>query len=329
MTHPRILTACLLLAAALYSPLAGAPFVFEDAHYLSSQPVWRVPGRALTTASIHATGEPAMAHLANVTLHLLNGALVYRVALLVTGPTAAVGAAAVFLLHPLNSEAVSYVAARGELLVTLCALLAVWGALTGRWFACGLAVLGAALSKEIGLVVVPLVVVTLANFRRGLPQARLVRDGLVCGTGLVTGAAWLHVSSWIAMGATGGGSVYPWTEFAQLQLGAVWRLLTLAVWPVGFSVDHDVLMLGGGWRVLADALTAGSLFLLAWAWTRAPVLAWSLAWVALAVVPRFLFPTVEFIREYQLYPAMVGVSMLLGSGLAALWPLPLVKESFA
>lgn len=327
MTHRRVLTACLLLTAALYSPLAGAPFVFEDVHYLSSQPVWRVPGRALTTVSI--SSHPAAAHLTNVALHLVNGALVYRVALLVTSPAAAVCAAGVFLLHPLNSEAVSYVAARGDLLVTLFALVAAWSALTGRWLVCGAAVLGAGLSKEIGLVVVPLAVVTLAIFRQGLPQTRLVRDALLCGAGLVMGAAWLHVSSWIAMSAAGGGSVYPWMTFVQWQLGMLARLLTLAVWPIGFSIDHDALTLAGGWLALGGALIAASLCAAAWAWKRAPVLAWGLAWAVLTVAPRFLVPTIEFFHEYYLYAAMVGVSVLLGSGLAAIWPAPLLKESLA
>lgn len=316
----------LLVTALVYSPLRTAWFVYEDDHGITGATTWTMPGRGLTQWAYGVLGTQAPAqHAVNVGLHLTVGVLVYAVAAVIATPLAGVLAATMLLLHPLSSEAVSYLSARGDLFVALFTLLVVWAVLTwtdrrGAWrlAVAGMALLGAALSKEIGLVAIPLVVLTLLVFRRGLPQTGWLTSALWGGLGVVAGATWWRVSTWIVTAHGDGGAVFDWPTFVTLQLTAVWHLLALIVWPAGFSIDHDIIGLAFAWRIAAAALTASVAVLGVWAWRRAPLVAWVIGWVALCVAPRVVFASTEFVHEYHLYPAMTAVSIGIGV-LAARW----------
>lgn len=317
------LLALLLWAAAVYAPLQGAPFVYEDAQSLATVVEWQIPGRGLTAWTFQVVGrDAATAHLVNLALHLANGFLVALLASTLAGPLVASGAALVFLLHPLNSEAVSYVTGRADLLVTLFALLSTWFAVqwadrAGFWrlALCGLSLVGAALSKEIGIVAVALVVLTLRVWRPKVPAALLLINGVWLLAGIVVGVMWDRLAGWMTVS---GGSVFPWPAFAALQLAQTWALLARVIVPVGFSIDHDVLAYGSTWHLIAGLLTVQALALGIWAWKRAPIVAWGIAWIAICVAPRFVFGGNEFLKEYQLATAMVGVSVLAGVALAAI-----------
>ena len=165
------LAGLLVLTAALYAPTRTHRFVYEDHNWLRAvtemPAVSLMPSRALSYATHHLTWrlvgfDPGLYHLGNVALHLMNGLLVYAVAVALIPGSAAVWGAGVFLLHPLNSEAVNYVSARTDLLMTGGVLLAVWLSLGRLTYWRGVGIAGAlvlaALSKEIGLIGVPLVV---------------------------------------------------------------------------------------------------------------------------------------------------------------------------
>lgn len=310
----------LALAAWLYSPMLAAPFVWQDADYRGLAVGWAFPGRGLARWTWARAADSASAHALNIGLHLMNGALVALVASRVIAPVAAVCAAGVFLLHPLNSESVAYATGRADLLVTLFALLAVYGALRGGWWRVlmALALVGAAVSKEIGVIAVGLVVLTLAIWR---PQCRPSSVGVavLCGLGgLLIGAMWAQFRAWSVF--SNGSPWMDWPTFAVVQLVAIWDLLLRAVWLGGYSIDHDPVAVGAGWRWLCVLLTVQAVALMVWAWRRAPVLAWSLAWIAACLGPRLIFADYEFITEYKFSTAMVGVSVLMGSALARLVP---------
>ena len=321
--HTRALIGLLLLTTWLYSSVVSAPFVFEDAKALQQIPGWSLPGRGLTQWTWMAIGyDSPTAHAVNIGLHLVNGTLVAVLGSALAGPTAGVVAAGVLLLHPLSSEAVSYVTGRADLLVTLFVLLGVW--LTVRWsqdggawrLACvGASLVLAAMSKEIGLIGIPLTVWTLIVVRR-LPHTVWLLHGLWLGLGLVVGGAWDRIAGWIGMSGHNGGSVFAWPEFAALQLVAVWRVLLLTLWPVGFTIDPDIIGLAPTWHVWTGLLTLLTGALVVWAWRRAPLLAWGLGWVGICVAPRFVFATNEFMKEYQSLTAFAGLSVLLGVALA-------------
>lgn len=324
--HGLALACLLALSFCLYLPMRDAPFMYEDTSWLKavSAPVgWQVPSRALTVASYQAQAgvavDPKPFHTANFLLHLTNGALVAAVALPMVGATTAVFAASVFLLHPLNSEAVSYVSARPDLLLTFFALVAVLAAWRGGWWwaLAGSAFVGAAMSKEIGLVVVPCVALTVVLWKR--PAFQMAAAPLWLGLGLVVGAMWPVMTNWLTLPLHAGGSSLLWTEILVRQLAAVWRLLALFVWPVGFTVDHDMYALGEPWRLAVVGLTMLAAVGIVLAWRRWPVVAWSLGWMVMSLAPRLIFQSSEWINEHQMYLPMVGVSVLGGLVLEALW----------
>ena len=321
-----VLLGLLTLTAGLYLPLRAAPFVYEDFHWQGGLPTpqgWQLPSRALSMASFDLTRTAPAAHLANVGLHLANGALVYGVAAALIPGAAAVWAAGVWLLHPLNSAAVSYVSARTDLLMTCGVLLAVWGSLRASWWGWGVTALGAlmaALSKEIGLVAFPLVWMTQVVWR---PQTWLARwgwVGIALGAGLV---ARTTLSHFLTNTPELGGSPLFWPQFLVLQLSALWHLLALVPpspeWRSGFSIDHDVLAIGAAGQVTAVMLTGLVLAVAAALWRVSAMTVWVVGWVSVALLPRFVVRSSEFVTEPQMYLSMVGISLGLGVLAARLW----------
>lgn len=335
--RPRVvLLAALLVTAAVYAPLRSAPMVHEDVRYLSavSLPLTLGPsGRAATWASFRVTPDAPSAHVGNVALHLVNGALVAGVGSALAGPWAGVLAASVFLLHPLQVEAVAYITGRADLLVTGFTLIALWCALTwtdrgGVWRLVVLAhaLAGAALSKEIGVIAVPLVGFTVAAWRRREWAAELLTGGL-CVVAAVLACLWSgSLAAWLETPAHLGGMAHTWPMYARLQATQLAELLTLAVWPAGLSIDHDPVAVPLALQGVAVALVLGLIALVVWAWRRHPMVAWALGFVLIAVAPRFVVGSSEFLKEYQFVLATVGLSVWLGSAVASSLSAPVWRE---
>ncbi len=134
---------------ALYSPLAGHPFLtFDDRDYVTANPYvhggvsWNTIKWAFTSTEAanwhpltwlsHALDyqlfalNPAGHHLDSVLIHALNAVLLFLLLAWVTkrvGPSLAV--AALFAVHPINVESVAWVAERKNVLSTFFFLLAI------------------------------------------------------------------------------------------------------------------------------------------------------------------------------------------------------------
>lgn len=340
----------LALTALLYRPSLTHGYTYEDENWLPSlgQPrTMQIPGRQLTywTHDItwRLTGRDAtLPHAVNLLLHLVNGVVLYAV-LTHLAPALALATAAVFLLHPLSSSAVLYLSGRTDLLMTTGILVALWGALGRptwwRW-SLGLAgLLGAAASKEVGLVGVGLLGLTLGCWHRWPSMSRMAASRALTGLlgagamalGVAIGAAWRPVWSWATMNSPSvGGASLPWTESTLLQLGALWHLVWLVVWPVGLSIDHDALAVSPLALRGAVVLTGLALGVACGVWRTVPCVAWGVLWVAIALLPRFVVRTSEFVTEPQMYLPMVGISVIFGAALTWLWsPGPSVLERSA
>ena len=329
------------LAVLVYVASLDAPFVYEDTQGITAArtPIaWSFPSRDLTTWTWHLQADPyllnpARYHAVNLGLHLVNGALVALIGSAVISPAAGVGAAAVLLLHPLNSEAVSYVTARTDLLMTVWTLLAVWLALrvtTWGWLAVGTCVALAGLSKEIGLVALPLVLWTLLVYRREalVRDAKWVAGGWIA-LGVLGGALYPTLITWMQLSPNTGGTGMAWIEYARYQLTALTYLLWHLVDWRGLSIDHDIIALSNYWALIGGLLAIHGIALVALTWRRAPLIAWAIGWLALSVLPRFLFPTNEWLRESQLYLGIAGLSVPLGALLAWPWTVPVWRERTA
>lgn len=329
MAHRASLTAVWgagLLTVGLSLLVLHAPLIYDDENVLlemtqapSLSVREAIPGRGLTIFSHYAIwrgwGVDVLAcHLANLALHLLNGVLAYHL-LRRFAPSLAWLVVAIFWVHPLAMGTVAYITARADLLVTMWILLAVWLALgpltVWRGLAMGAAVLLAGMSKEIGLVAIPLVALTRVCWARRVVGTRPVVVSLVVVLMAVCVARGSTLWAWATL------TDVPWTEGAWRQLGMIGHLLSLAVWPAGLSLDHDVLDVAA-WVPWLTASGGVGLALLAWR-MASPLGLWALGWVVITVAPRFVFRTHEFLTEPQLYLSWLGVCVWLALAVATLW----------
>lgn len=327
--HWSGLLVLIVLTAGLYAQTWGAPFVYEDERVFrgvtEAPAVPLAPSRALTAWTYHLTwrwagGTPALFHAGNVALHLVNGALVFALAQALV-PGAALAAAFVFLLHPLSSSATAYLTGRSDLLMTTGVLLALVLTLTGSawwrwglaWACCGLA----AMSKEIGVVALPILVLTHVVWRPDTAGRAWV--GLWVAAGAAAGWMWAPLLNWLTMPAHIGGGAVSWPAFVLLQNAALWHLLAL-VNPFGaFSIDHDVLAIQPFVRVQLLFLTALCIVVTPLLWRLYPAAVWAMGVIALSVLPRFVFQTSEWITEVHMYLPFVAISVFAGLGAHALW----------
>ncbi|MGB8932865.1 MAG: hypothetical protein WCC48_16595 [Anaeromyxobacteraceae bacterium] len=258
------------------------------------------PLRTLAFAlAYHAWGlAPLGYHLVNLLLHLVNVLLVRALARRYLGdPRWALLAAALFAVHPLNSEAVAGVVGMGDLLSTafvLAALrlhadLAPAGVVDWRR-AAGVVALscGALLSKETALVL-PLLVVA----HELLLGERLVRFGrarLAYLGALFASAAGFFALRTAVIGGLNAGR-YEGLTFARtmwMQADVLARYLRFLVAPAGLSVRHAIRIPSSFFEpriVLSVAAIAGCVAAAVAARRRAPVLAFGIAWFFIALLP--------------------------------------------
>ena len=198
------------------------------------------------------------------------------------GVLVAFGAAAIWLLHPIQTEAVDYLTQRTELLVSACYLLAVyasiraWDAASRRrrrgWMsaACAAALLGAA-SKEV-IVTLPLVLVLYDRAFRVESWRALwrIRERIAFYAALVVTIAVTLAAVGVGSraGTAGFSSGMPWYAYAYTQAWAIARYLRLMLWPVGLIYDYGQQPIHGisgvPGLIVVTALVGATVF----AWTR-------------------------------------------------------------
>lgn len=324
----------LVVALIIYMPAFRGPFVFDDltlpvlqkqnsaqwTQYLTAvRPLYYL--NLLAQYRLHGD-NPLPFHLVNWLLHALNALLLYgillRYARLADLPgrgaiTAAAFGAGLFLLHPLNTEAVSYIASRSEVLSVLFAFLA-WrlfldqraprlgfGAMVGV-----LALLMLALAvKEHVIALIAVFLLTDLLFGRWRDNLRyylpLGLFGVAAGAYLLAQAS----NNTAGFGVEGATPVAYFTT----QGAVIWRYLQLVVLPVGQSVDHafpiGVSMLGiAGWAALAAVAF--------WLWKKGPKLAffgWLVFLVMLAPTSSIV-PIADAMAERRLYLALPGLALV-------------------
>jgi len=299
---PGFVAIILLAAGALaYHNSFTGPFVFDDAHSIVDNPTilslgsaWRPPadggltvsGRPVLNFSLAVNyalsgTDPWSYHALNLLIHL-SGALVLfglvRRTLLQPrlavryGPaaTATSGvAAALWLLHPLQTESVTYVIQRAESLVSLWYLLTLYsfvratapgasGRLPSRLWAvlCVLCCLLGMATKEV-MVSAPLLVAFYDRiFIAGSWRAVWTRRR---GFHLALAATWLVLFTLVmATGGRGGtagfGTAVTPLAYALTQVQVIVHYLRLTVWPSPLVLDYGTVVVDGWTAVIAPAL---------------------------------------------------------------------------
>lgn len=344
------------LAIAAWANALRTPFVFDDDVAIVGNesirrlwppwmPLWAPARRVmagrplpnLTLAINYALGglDPWGYHAVNVALHVAAGLALFgivRRTLPRAGlPAAIVGAAsalalavaAVWLVHPLQTDAVTYVTQRTEVLMGLCYLVTLYAAIRA-WDAprpwTVVAIIACALgmtSKEVMVSAPAMVLVYDWVFFAPFAETWRRRRGLYAGlaaTWLVLGALLVFTPRTDTIGFDAG--IGPW-EYLTTQAGVLTQYLRLALWPDALCIDHGV-WVAHGWReiVLPGALVVALVAATVWALARRRPGGFLGAWFFGILAPTSsVVPIVtEVMAERRLYLPLAAVVMLVVIG---------------
>lgn len=332
-------------AALAYLNALEAAFQFDDYRVIVDNPkahgldAWwaAMPGiRPLLKLSyaLNWSVSPAAFgfHAVNVLLHLANVALVWRLSAHFPLPSAWQGgrgervrlvATLLFALHPIQTEAVTYVSGRSMSLMALFGLAALLAWLEAArqprppvWRGLSLALFAAAVAtKEVALVL-PLALL-LIPFPG--PAARPIRPALVLG-GLLAGLLgllWLLGYGYLLTTPPPRGlaaNLASETHALAYLIGQLFR-------PHALNIDPDLPEFAG-WATLPALEAAVLAGLAAYAWharRRHPWLFFGLAWWLLLLLPTHsLIPRADLASERHVYLAALGLYWIAGVALASL-----------
>ncbi len=319
----------------VYSPALNGPFVLDDLSLPFASPeAERLPfrqwilNRPALMASYYANfamsgAGPFSYHVTNVFLHFLTGLVVFAILRKWFTPALAGFGAGLFLFHPLQTEAVAYVASRSDVLSTLAGYgglaFYLWRKRDGRAIgfvdaAVSLASVGCAvLAKEQAVVLPALFLLT--DFFTGDRITRNWRLHLPVAAAGIAGGIWV-LSSLRLSGGTAGFSVegIRWSEYFLTQCRVIWRYLALAVVPLWQNVDPQVAVS----RSMADPIVLAALAGLAAvsgaAWIfrgKFPmaVLGW-FVWLALIAPTSSFVPLADVAAERRMYFPFLGLVLI-------------------
>ena len=330
----------------LYSPALGAPFVFDDfvLPYQRGSPqdllawVSGVRPFLMLTYWLNARmsgNSPLGYHLLNLIIHAVNTGLVFLVLsrlLALSGGVSAravrvasVIGAAVFLIHPLQTESVSYVAGRSESLAAFFVLLAYVVFLYRRqeaisWVETAVVLTLFALgvtAKENAVSLAGVLVLTDVYWPRAF-SARGLRINWKLYAAMAAGvivAVW-KVFRMLAAAPSAGFSLpgVTWYQYGFTQARSFFTYVRLAVIPVGQSIDHD-------YPVSHTILEHGAIFYLAalaglialcYAWRRRyPLACFGLFLTLILLAPTSsIVPILDPLVERRMYLPLIGLILI-------------------
>ncbi|MBA4387874.1 MAG: hypothetical protein C0404_07825 [Verrucomicrobia bacterium] len=369
-THTTLVQVSILCLVGLVSYLNtfNSPFLFDDFQTIVNNPSmrqgWQVlfcprPVGDLTFRLNYAVGQLNVAdyHLTNIVIHLLAGLLLFgvirrtlllpRFAGAFEGPAGwlALVSAAMWLVHPLQTQSVTYICQRYESLMGLFTLLALYGfvrsgdsARPRLWVDMALASCILGMGVKQNMLIVPILILLYDYVFVAVSMSELIRTRWKTHVALF--ATWLVLvaQTFVYMGSTSdstGDSMFvkqlsPW-EYFVTQWGVIAHYLQLSfvplrqcldyAWPMADSV-HQVLWQG----LLLVLLGLSSLVALA----RRNPFGYLGAWFFVCLGPTSSFmPTGDMAFEHRMYLPLAGVVATvvfagyhLGSKLwkAAAWP---------
>jgi hypothetical protein len=334
--------AVLLIAAVLYRPALHSPFIFDDTHLpfdTTSAPrplsVWLSGVRPVLMFSYWVNyrlggGDPFGYHLVNLLIHVANAVLVYFVILRVLSmagwnrPRAtafsAVGAV-VFLVHPLQTDAVSYIAGRSESLASFFMLLAFVVFLYRReesitWLE-AIAVMSlfgiAVATKENAAAVAGLPVLTDLFWQRQSSNRRLRTNWRLYSLMAPASVIALFLVFRLLAGANSAGfSLHnlTWKQYGFTEARALFRYVQMTILPVGQSIDHDfpisktIWDYGAGWFLALWAVLLVFVILLR---RRLPLACFGLLMFLLLLAPTSsVVPVLDPLVERRMYLPLIG-----------------------
>ena len=342
---PLAILAALL---AVYWPALHGAILYDDSllpvFRAGGPPAWLTyfrGGRPLYYLSLHldyllAGPDTLFYHLTNVALHFCVGGQVFfilRKALELTGSARreasllSLFGSLVFLFHPLQTEAVAYIASRSESLSTLCAygalalLLAVgdapitWGraALVLGLLATGTLVKEHVVAMAAVVLVVDWWLKGRGSFSRLASNWRL-HAALVAGAIVAVPAIVWYVTRHSSSSA---GLAVPdttWYRYLFTQFEAIWIYIRLFVFPINQSLDYNLPSVGGLFEplVLLGLVGLAGLLYLAWRYrARCPLAALGIVVFLILLAPTSsVIPIADTVAERRVYLPSIGLLLV-------------------
>ena len=376
--HAIAVAVLLLLGALAYANSLSGPFVFDDernivqnraVHWTSLAPANFVgltrthePTRFIAYASFginHALGglEPWGYHATNVAIHLATALLVYALALAILGTLAraeepallggstshwtALATALLFLLHPLQTQAVTYVVQRMTSLCAFFYLASLLAYVHGRGaespgrrnalFALGLLLWALALGTKQNAATLPIAILLYEWLVVQKADVDWLKRNAAYGGGailvlMVVGLALLGNSPFAGLQAAYDHYDFTMGQRLLTEPRVVWFHLSQVLLPLPSRLNllHDVTP---STSLFAPVTTAASLAGLAallvlalWLIPRQRLLAFCILWFGLHLVIESSVVALDLIFEHRMYLPMVGVCLGIAWAIFALAP---------
>jgi Flp pilus assembly protein TadD len=361
MRHLLVVLGLAAAVGAVYGRTLGGSFIYDDVFHIVENPGLRDLGdlRSVLRPGVQETrpvfllslalnyrlggSDPAGYRLLNLVLHFLCALLLYGLALQMVRDLAAgrslagkpVGTAAwfpalsalLFALHPLATEAVTYVNSRSGLLAAVLGLAGMLGYVRHldrppgparvALFAGALLCTALAMGSKESAVVYPLLLgAYLVVFRHGGSLRAALRPSLwpLLACVLLVPLLFLLVDN-PHRGTVGPGTL-PLVHHWLTQLRVLAYLLYLVLVPLSQNIDYDFRVSTGlgDWQVwAAAALLALLAYRAVGVRRRAPILFFAWLWFFGGLAPtNSLVPFLDFIAERHLYTALPGFSLAAG-----------------
>jgi tetratricopeptide (TPR) repeat protein len=347
-----VFAAALLIALIVYWPAMHGAFVFDDAHmqFAEAHPdriplsLWIRGSRPLVGLSYwlnyQASGTSTFGyHLTNIVLHVLASLIVFlilRKTLELAGfeirrrTLAAAFCGALFLLHPVQTEAVAYIAARSENLSVLLAFAA-WACFLYRrssaiQFPAVIAILalfGASVAAKEHVAVLPAVILlTDYYWNPGFSFQGIRRNWRLYGVFLVSSlAVAAFFWSYLAHEPTVGFNMqqFTWYQYFFTQCRVIFIYLRLFLLPFGQTADYFVELSRTPFEHGAifgmAALAAGSIAAIVWR-KRFPLASYGFFVTLIFFLPTSsIVPIKDLAAERRLYLPFIGLLFILAEGL--------------
>jgi tetratricopeptide (TPR) repeat protein len=279
--------------------------------------------------------EPFFYHLQNLVWHMAASCLFFLLlARLVRNNLAALFGALLFAAHPLQAEAVSYVAGRADpmhtalLLGSIMFFLKYSDTRKNYFFVWSLVFFAfALLTKERAIIfpaIISLITLLPTTKQHGHSLKKIVRlltpYFIIAGIYLALRMTVLHFTDTFDLGAQDSLGI----PSLWIQLLTYFKALAiyagLLIWPAKLYMEKSITLPTSlwNWQVLAGiAIFTTTLFVIIRSWKNGRLISIGLLWFFVALSPSLhVFPIQGLLYEHWLYPAMPGLLLTLCAFLA-------------
>lgn len=358
--------AIVLTGLTVYANSLSTTFVFDDRpHIFANERIksifpllqtfsGRRPLVDLTLALNYAIGrfDPAGYHAFNVLIHLLSAVTLFAVLrrlLSSKEPSHDSGTAApiwlpavitlIWTVHPLQTQAVTYVIQRGESMMGLFYLLTLYCAMRGMgtsgrrwaWYVASVAACACGMATKAVMITAPAVVFLYdwlietrsftATVRRrwGLYLALASTSYVLVACGVVAGVLSTTPRHPVNVGFAMN-NVTP-LAYLMTQPGVILHYLWLSVWPHPLCIDYDwPLATGFAQAAVPAAIVLALIAASVWAAWRHPRIGFAALAFFLVLLPTSSFiPIRDPLFEHRMYLPLAAVIGLVAAGVWAVW----------